>query len=296
MGVVDRHPELELVVPTGPDPQDAREDQRVAHLPVLVVFRPALEHAALDDPVAKGVEADLLVLAGEDDRPRLAHPAAQEPHVVPVEVLHMVRVHGVLHDLQPVAGQEGVADIAEGPGPDEQVVAGQERSRVGAQVGPDEPAQLLGPVGDGPHLAREHRLAGLGRHLEARALAVELPAVVGAADAFLVDDRVDQRRPPVGALLLEEAEATPPVAEEDEVLAQQADLLGRPGLEFDGGGDGEPIAPEQGPHRRARPHPCQQLVLLRREHDEELYAVFRPSEARRRRPRGRRPPRRCGPA
>jgi hypothetical protein len=56
------------------------------------------------------------------------------------------------------------------------------------------------------------------------AFGVELPAVVAAADAVLLDLAIIQRGAAVAAAGVEQADAAMPVAEQDQILSQRADL------------------------------------------------------------------------
>src|SRR5439155_7134997 len=67
--------------------------------------------------------------------------------------------------------------------------------------------------------------ARLARLLDAAALDVELPAVVAAADAVLLDAAVEEAGATVGAALDHDTGIALPVPEDDQVLAQYAGLL-----------------------------------------------------------------------
>jgi len=76
--------------------------------------------------------------------------------------------------------------------------------------------------------------------------------VIAAADAILLDLAIIQRGAAVAAAGVEQADAAMPVAEQDQVLGQCADLSG------DVGGvshkaDRVPVTPQQFPHRGAAP-------------------------------------------
>src|SRR5258706_7619412 len=102
-------------------------------------------------------------------------------------------VDAVLHDLKPVAGHQGTADVPEATGPREDVVARQERRGFGPEVGPDEASELLGPIRPCAHsLAKDLTLLQRGQ-LDARATSVEAPAVIRATDRAIVDDPVGER-------------------------------------------------------------------------------------------------------
>ena len=90
--------------------------------PIVVLGHP-LEDAALDDAVLELVEGDLDVLTGEHLGLRFATQTTDEAHVVPVQPLDVVRIHGVLHDLEPVHRQRRVPDVTEHAVPHVEVVA-----------------------------------------------------------------------------------------------------------------------------------------------------------------------------
>ena len=244
------------------------------HLPVVVLLGLVADEAALDDAVVGDFEADLAVVgAARSDAgvPSVAlfggllavhHPAAP----VAVQPLEVQRVERVFVALQPVAGEHYGLRAADA-GPDEDVDAGEERRGRGAHIGEDDAAELLRLVRLDANLVLELGAFGLGRLVDALALLVEDPAVVGAADAVGLGDAVGEAGLAVSAGGLDEAERPGGVAVEDEVFAEQAHLLGGVvGVEFDACGDGVPVAAHQLAHRRARTDSGEALVLFRSEH------------------------------
>jgi hypothetical protein len=179
-GAVDRHPDLHLVHTAAAHAHVVGEDERVPDLPVVVLLGGTLQHPALDDPPLERREADLDVLLAERRGRGEALVAAHELEVAPVQPLDVVRVDRVLHDLDVVARQVGPADVAVAVH-HVGVEARQQRRRVGPDVGPDQPAELLDLPGGGPHPVGEVGVVAFGGLVDAGALGVELPAVVGAA-------------------------------------------------------------------------------------------------------------------
>ena len=119
--------------------------------PFWILFRPAGDHAPFNDPILKLVEADFLVLhaAGHTIRARTIKSPLQirtpQPfqHVIgkaAVQPLDVHRVQGVFHDLQPVAGDDGRADIPQHIVPHEHIPAGQQWHWLWTQVREDQPA------------------------------------------------------------------------------------------------------------------------------------------------------------
>src|SRR6185312_6282841 len=103
------------------------------------------------------------------------------------------------------------------------------------------------------------RLAGL---IEARSVSRKQPAVIAAADAFILDLAVEQRRAAVHAARIEETWPALAVAEQNQIFAEHLDLFWpRRGLFR--GRHRLPVTPEQFAHRRARPDLGQELVGLR---------------------------------
>src|SRR5581483_8182461 len=91
---------------------------------------------------------------------------------------------------------------------------------------------------------------GLAGLLEAAPLGVELPAVIAAADTVLLDLAVIKGGAAVAAARVQEAGAAVPVAEQDQILAQDAHFSGDIGG-VGGEPDRMPVAPQQLAHRRA---------------------------------------------
>ena len=151
---------------------------------------------------------------------------------VRVQPLHVHRVDRVLHDLDPVARNLNVLDVADHVVHHEEVPARQQRRRLRPEVGKDQAAQLLDSVRGQPdrvlepHSGEALRVANLfERLLDATARRVVHPAVVGAADALLLGDAIGQANAPVRARALQQPEAALEVSEQDEVLPEKPHLL-----------------------------------------------------------------------
>ena len=133
-------------------------------------------------------------------------------------------VDATLEALQPVALLDDLRDVPmrrRRLGPRE---LRQRRPPVlGAQVGPDHAAHLHGGIGRGADLVGEAELLGLVHHVHAPAVDVELPAVVHAAQAAVLVAAEEEGHPPVRAVLLEQADLAPAVAEGHQLLAQELD-------------------------------------------------------------------------
>jgi hypothetical protein len=115
------------------DPEPVGEYERVAVLPLGILFGGVRVGTALDDAVLEWLEADPGVATPRGGRN--AGCAGFFQHVfgpVPVEPFQVDGVQGIFHALEPVAVKFGFADIAEDVVPDEEAPAGQERYRCGA--------------------------------------------------------------------------------------------------------------------------------------------------------------------
>ena len=195
-------------------------------LPVVGVFGRAFEQAALVDAVFEFFERDLEMLA----RDLILEPDAgflfDELLQLAVQPFGVHGIERVLHDLQPVAGHLGVADMANRTLGHEAVPARQQRRRLRTEVGEDHAAERFDRIAAGRHLVFERTAVGLVRLIDARARAVELPAVIRAADAVRLRDAVGQRRAPVRAELVDQSELAGAIAKEHEIFAEQPDALG----------------------------------------------------------------------
>ncbi len=151
-----------------------------------------------------------------------------------------------------------------------------------AHVGPDDPARLVHRVGLHPHLLAERR--GLAGHVDALAVHVERPPVVHAAQRRALVAPEVQRRAPVRAVLLHQADPPPRVTERHQVLAEQPHPGGRAArlrdLRRQAGR--RPVPAQQLAHQRSRTHPGQDLVVFGPQHRT-------PPPNARHRPRWRRP-------
>jgi hypothetical protein len=131
-------------------------------------------------------------------------------------------IHGVLHDLQPVArieillaGDESIA------GPLEAIIQRERRLLVRRPHVPEhDPFVLMGWVGALAEPVFQRAVGWLARGLDDGSIHAEEPAVVAAPDAPLGDQSEFQRSPAVGTVQLEQSHVSPQIAEGHEVLAQ----------------------------------------------------------------------------
>src|SRR5712671_303483 len=76
------------------------------------------------------------------------------------------------------------------------------------------------------HLVPELAAIGFAGLFKAAAFGIELPAVIAAADAVLLDLAIIERGAAVAAAGVQQADAAKPVTEQDQILCQRADLFG----------------------------------------------------------------------
>ena len=256
VGVVHGHAKL---VGCG---EDVREEHWMADAPVGVLLRLVALHPPLDDAVLEDVEADAaMVRDGPKLLPGRALALVGVVGEVAVEPLGVGGVKGVLHTLEPVAGQLDEVDLPVGGLVHQPLPAGEQRRRLRAHVREDEAAQGLHAIGVCPDTILEGAIGRLRGGLQAAAGLFEEPAVVGAAQAVLLRDAVLQRDAPVGAGLLDQTQLPAPVLVEDQVFAQQAHLENRFISELGHRGDGMPVTAHQVPHGRPPAHLGQSKVL-----------------------------------
>src|SRR5580692_45928 len=237
----------------------------MADLPVLVLLGLPLQDPALEDAVLEHLEGHLDVLLGHDLNGRLAGQFPQERAVPAVQPFHVVRVDRVLHDLHEVAGQFGVGDVPPHVGPDEQVVARQQRGRRRAEVGEDQPAQLRDRVGRRPDPAGKRAVRQFSWLLQTASVRAEQPAVVPAAQARLFGTAEGEGGTAVRALLGQQPELAASVPEQDQVLAEQPPPRRYPACHVVGG-HRPPVPAQQVPHRGSWPDRGEALVFLLAEH------------------------------
>ena len=166
--------------------------------------------------------------------------------------------------MQPAVGRDGKAVVA---GRAEGADVGADFF-IGAEVFEDVEARQRRLLLERAHVGEDHavvvfdRIPGLARHFEvapavglaglAKAVAfdVEEPAVIAAGDALFGDFAVEERGAAMHAARIEQAGAAALVAEEDQILAEDADVL-RAVRHVRGDGDGLPVAPHEFATRRA---------------------------------------------
>src|SRR5262249_6089620 len=138
------------------------------------------------------------------------------------------RVDVALEPLEPVALAEHLLHLILA-GPQHVGLDVRQRRRRAARphVGPDDVVALGTRIGRGAHLRLEAALRRLAGHVDARALAIELPAVVHAADPFLFVTAEEERCAAMWAVILDETDLAGRGAEGDQVLAEEPDPDGR---------------------------------------------------------------------
>src|SRR5262249_50416644 len=135
-------------------------------------------------------------------------------------------------------------------------------------VRPHDVAALDARIRAGPDLRLEIALRRLVGHVDAGALAVELPAVIHAADPLALVPTEEERRPAVRAVILDQPEAAGGRAKRDQVLTEEADPDGRAVRlrHLAGHERGNPVLPDQGADRGVGPDATEELVVFPVEH------------------------------
>ncbi len=190
----------------------------------------------------------------------LRHPAHQivelRAAVRAVQDRHVIVVRHVVEMMCPATGNDDRAAGNEVRGFDdlvgvelvEHIPARQHRLFLGrAKIGEDQPIAFFDRIPGLAHMVAMLAELGLARLFEAMAFSVEEPAVIATADAAILDLAVIKRRAAMGAARIEQAGLATAVAEEDQILAQHADLL-RPVGGFARQRDRVPIAAQQLAH------------------------------------------------
>ena len=196
---------------------------------------------------------------------------------VAVQPIEMRRIDRVLHRLEPVATVDLVLlDPALAVLPRQHVPARQQRPRRRPKICPQKSAQFFDRIGDVLDLVLEAAFLRLGGLLEASSRAVEFPAMIATANAFLVDAAKSQRRFAMRAVLADHAVASRFVAIHDKILAQETNRLDRLLIgQFRGNRDRHPVAPQQPPAARARSDAGQHVIFFAGEHDALLLFLRR---------------------
>ena len=99
----------------------------------------------------------------------------------------MIGVHIVFGDLQPVAWQLAQADVVVVLFAYDELIAGEQRRRLSAEIGPDQAARLVDLITGDLDTAADFAVAPLGRNVHALAGQVVFPCVIGAPDAVIFD-------------------------------------------------------------------------------------------------------------
>ena len=182
---------------------------------------------------------------------------------------HVARIDPALHGLQPIAFLQPLGNEALPVRHQRELPFRQRRLPVGRpHIGPEHPAALDQGIGPQLDLAGEAAFLGLGGDLDALAGHVELPAVIGAAQAALLVAAEPQRRAAVGTELVDQAVGSAAVAERDEALGQHLHPHRRAVVfgQFVGEQDRGPVAAKQPAHGGPRTGLRDEIVLLLPEH------------------------------
>src|SRR5262249_48746443 len=123
-------------------------------------------------------------------------------------------------------------------------------------------------IGARPHLVLEGALLRLIGHVDAAPGHVELPAVIGAAKPALFVASEKQRGATMRAIHRQEPDLPARVAEGNQVLAEQAQLLGWAvgGGKLARGQAGHPVLTQERSHGGAASNPAEEIVVFTREH------------------------------
>src|ERR1043165_134275 len=268
--IVDRCAEVDYKIRALRRIEHIREDERVAGFlvgPATVRECAFLQYAG-PERAAHFLELELLDLAAVI----FAALHAANLELVRVEINGVRRVDGVLHRLEPIAlvyRQDD--DFLHAVLAHEKIPARQKRRRLRPHVGEKDSRQLFDAVGRVLDLVLEAGLFRLERLLEALAVGVELPAVVGAANAVGLERAVIERSGAVRAVIAEERPTSAAVAEEHQLFIQYfKSLLRLLGGDLGGGTDGVPVAPQEIARRRAGTDARHHFVVFFGEHGTAL--------------------------
>ena len=171
--------------------------------------------------------------------------------------------------LHPVAVLPLLGDVAVRGRHQRHLQRGQFRHRIRrAHIGPDHVAPFAHRIGLDADQVLGIEIGIGGRHVDAAAVGVELPAVIDAADAAFLVAAEPEIGAAVRAMLIDDADHAPAVAERQQLLAHHDDLLRRPvGFrQFLGQQHRHPEAAQQLAHRRAGAAFGQELVVFCAEH------------------------------
>ena len=230
---VDRHAKLEEVVHVTSSRrcrrQDVREDHRMTGRPVGRVFRCPSIKRRLMMPYWNFVERDLLWCRA---RRGVSCPSSRSTNSESLPCSHSVCTGStefsmICSQLQLIARRRRTCGSRARR--DEPVERGISGAGNGPRYAQSRPRELSHRVARGRDLVLERRSLRVRSAARGTARAVELPAVIGAADAVLGRDAVRERRAPVRAVLADQAELAAAVLEEDEILAEDTHAL-RPAL------------------------------------------------------------------
>ena len=181
-----------------------------------------------------------------------------------------------LERLQPVAVDHALERERMGIGRGEAIEVREGRRLALAHIGEQDPAALHHRIGLLPDVGAHAAAFGLGRRLQALSRHVEQPAVEGAAQAALLQPAVGEIGAAVRAGARDQAVAAVLVAEQHEVLAEQAQRLDRAiSGELVNKRGRLPVAPHQLARGRAGAGAGDEIVLLGAQHAGSPVRSFR---------------------
>ena len=190
-------------------------------------------------------------------------------HVLAVQERDVARIDAAFHRLQVVALLPALAVVAMRRRQQRPFELREWRLQLGRpHIGPQNAATLDQRVRFQFDLVAEAALRRLGRHVDALAGVVVLPAVIGAAQPVLLVTAEPQRDAAVRAEFVGQRQIAPGVAPSQQALRHDFHAHRRAFVfrQFLGMHDGHPIAPQQRAHRRSRPGLGYKFVLFGPEH------------------------------
>ena len=160
------------------------------------------------------------------------------------------RIAAILGQLEPVRIREADDARASQARLGEEVETRQQRRGRRSHIGEDEPAQLLDRIGALAHMLFQIAAGQDAGRVEYLSLSVVEPAVIAAPQTLEADRAEAEIGAAMGAARLDQTHPSAAIAEEDQILAQDADK-GRFLLEVIGDRHRPPIAPQHLAHGRA---------------------------------------------
>src|SRR5215813_3442606 len=172
----------------------------------------------------------------------------------PMQPAQMILIHGIFDHLKKIAIHCPRSPRSNSIFPHQHIESRQQRGRLRAKIGKNDPAQLLSLVGRVTNTLSEGTVGRLTRRFQNSPIDVVKPAMVAAAQPAILEMTEFQRSAAMRAAKRQQSQPVLLIAKKHEILAQNSSAQ-RLSFQFIDKRDRKPITAQHFSGRRSRPNP-----------------------------------------